>query len=163
PEAQGRFEEFEQQIKESVRRDLREQILATIGPRAVVYFPPDPQPTGGALNPLALAANLSVQVPKAATLIELKNRGAFIRSLDELMLQANRLLDQHTPTLAALLSGGSAPAAAPAGGREDDAPRPARFRQISTDPKLYVLQLPPQLGSLLNLNLTVAVGKEHVI
>ncbi len=162
PEAQAKVQAFEKKVQDTVHRNLRQDILGA-RPKAVVYAAPTQRAAAmGGFNPLAaVAASTSVQVPKITLVVEVKDPDAFTRSLDELIILANQTLEQQ-------MGGGSGARedGKKSGSRrskdDDDGPEPPRFRLISSSPKTFVLQLPESLGSMVNMNLTIALGRKHL-
>lgn len=168
PQAGPRIDAFEKLVQDRTRRKLREDFLAPLGPKMVVYLPPGktaaarPATAG---NPLAaLGAGVGFQVPRIVFLAETTDPARFSRALDELILFANK---QFESQFAVAASGPQAKGAArkPAGaGGTSGAPK---FQMTSSgssgSPKTYVLKLPTQLAALTNLNLTIAMGQKHLV
>lgn len=159
----------EARVQEETRKRLREDVLEQLGPRMVLFTTAE-KATAGRGGPLAALAGMGLQVPRGAIAIELKDPAEFSRTLDELIVFANREFADRLPALS--------PMFAPPAPRADDPNRPGAARQKSTapnpnvprfqllsaqDPKLYLLRLPTAIGALTNLNLTVALGKKHLV
>jgi hypothetical protein len=174
PQAEARIAEVENRVKEKTKRDLRQDLLGTLGPKLAFYMLPSKSPQAPAppsANPFAaLAAGL--QVPKMALIIEVKDTARFGRALEDLRLYANKELADAMPP-----PEGAGPQTKGAAGRGARRPGPsssgpaggtaARFEMKSAgtegEPRTYVLRLPAQLAAMTNLNLTISLGRKHLV
>lgn len=189
PQAAGRLDSFEKLVQERTRRNLREDFLAPLGPKMVVYIAPGDRkeqppagrtatpPGGGAAaanNPLAALGGIGLQVPKFVFLAETNNPARFSRALDELIIFANRQMEQQFAAQAKAKTkadddkeGTASRGRRKSSDSDDKEPDPPRFRMTSAgadgSPKTYLLRLPPQLAAMTNLNLTIAMGRKHVV
>jgi hypothetical protein len=157
----------QRRVQEKTRRRFREDVLGQLGPKLVVFNTP-PKATA-ARGPLAALGGLGLQVPRGAMAIEVKDPAFFGKVLDELIIFANQEMDTQLPALAPIFAAPPEKAAdpnRPAPKKKGTSPNPnvPRFQLLSPQaPKLYLLRLPPALGALTNLNLTVALGKNHLV
>jgi hypothetical protein len=144
------LEKFEKRFKKETRLRFREDVLGKIGPRMVAFS----TPTKASSSPFALFGQNGFQVPKVVLMAELKDPAAIGKAFDDIMIFANREIDKQFSQL----SGVAAAQVKSGSGRGSGAPK---FK--ATNPKTYSLSLPTAIAALTNLNLTVAVGKKHLV
>jgi hypothetical protein len=173
PDSAERVEAFAKTFKDRSRLRLREDVLARLGPKMAYYIAPGPgaKPATGtsgrpaANNPMAALAGagaVGFQVPRFVVLMEVADVKAFAKAFDELILTANREIKAAMP--AAPEAGGEGqPREKGAARRGGAAAAVPEFKITSSQPKTFVLSLPPALGALTNLRLTVALGKKYLV
>lgn len=162
PRSEAAFAKLEASAKAKTKLRLREDVLGRLGPRILAYT----SPTKSAEKPTGLMSILGgggFQVPKGAILIEMKDAKAASTMLDALVIAANKEIraamtppaddaDKAGPGR----SGGRANATAKAQATPE-------FRPGATNPKTYNLSLPPAIGAMTNLRLSIVVGKKYLI
>lgn len=170
-------------LRTKARVQLRKDVLAHLGPKAVLYIPPATSSSAtariglgsgesgaGGLNPLARLMATST-VPRFVFISEIDDRKAFERSLDDLMIYFNKEMRAFVQAKA-----DEARAAAPAtenpGEPEEDTGRRRRpevpaapeFKMTPGDVKSFVLNVPSELGKLpAGFRPTIRVGAKHVV
>jgi hypothetical protein len=172
PQAAPQLDAFEDRVKEKTKRDFRQDILAALGPKLAFYMLPSKAPAAAppSANPFAALMGAGLQVPKMALIIELKDPARFGRTLEDLRNYANKELASAMPAPEAAQAKGAAPPrpgrrpAASPGSAGANVPR-FEMRSAGTEgePRSYVLKLPTQFAAMTNLNLTVSMGRKHLV
>lgn len=142
PEARARFEAFETAVRDLTGHRLRDDVLPLLGPKMTYYVVPT---KGNApANALAGFAQGLLLTPRAALVIELKDRAAFSRVLDDAMTRIEatfKKLDEpgaRSPTV--------------------------RLHRLKGDDRGYVLSFSPTSVPLpAGFRPTVVVGKSSLI
>src|SRR5690606_5957428 len=113
---------FEQAVRDRARFDLRDDILAALGPKIAAYALPRPAPRPASGNPLAGVMNAlgRLGLPQFVVAIEVKDASGFTGKLDGMILAINQ---QIGSALAAMQP---PPPEPPAGARGDDQRPPER-------------------------------------
>ncbi len=150
------FSSIEATVKAKTKMRLREDILGRFGPRLIVYKMPTKtktEPRAGGL--LGMLGSGGLQVPRSAMLVEIKDAKAVASMLDQLMLVANKELKTRI-VAAPPTEAGERPKTA----SKAEVPE---IKVTLNNPKTYSLNLPPSLGAMTNLRLTVVVGKKYLV
>lgn len=145
--------------------DLRDNVLAHLGPRIVFYqtgtaAPASTAPAAGAAGPMAGLMGMlgGMKLPEFTLMAELKDKKAFERSLDAIIITANERLKTAFPSPPP-----AAGAAAPRPGARPPAPEVVKFQLTTISPKTYTLVLPAGLAALTGVTPTITMGQSHVI
>jgi hypothetical protein len=166
PDSAAKFDEFVANLKKKTRLRLKEDVLGRIGPKMAFYTMP--APASGGLK-------IGFQVPKATVVADVADVVALGKALDELALFTNKELkaafaEAAPPADSGERAGGGGGRNRPGGGgggtsgstSRRSAPAP-EFRMSVGASKTYTLHLPPAWAALTNLQLTIALGKKHVV
>jgi prepilin-type processing-associated H-X9-DG protein len=147
PRGAARVREAEEELSNRLGVDLRDDVLAKLGPRMAAYVLPSRSRGGGGM------LDFWLHIPRAVVVMEVRDRDAFARSLDTLMGSANKAF--------AGLGGVFVPPAA-------DRPFPpqvasAMFRKLDGPNPGYVLMVPPAvIPTPAALRPTLMLGKSHL-
>ncbi len=167
PDLGMKIEEFEATLKTKSRLRLKEDVLGRLGPKMVIYAVPGKASKSGGL--FGGLASVGMQVPKAAMLIEIKDAKATTTMVDQLMIFANREMKTRLAPPAST-EGDAAPGGRNAAMRKGGAPAKGtttaavpEFKVMTNTPKVYALRLPTAYSAMTNLQLTVVVGKKHLV
>ncbi|HEX8204227.1 MAG TPA: DUF1559 domain-containing protein, partial [Isosphaeraceae bacterium] len=96
PDGERTVAQLTQGFRRATSLRLREDVLATLGPRWAFYVAPDPSPTS-ASDPFGGAANLVLHPPRLTAVVELKDRAGFARALETLTEMAIAQLRAAVP------------------------------------------------------------------
>ena len=160
PSTAMKLDEFAAQVKTKTRLRLKEDVLGKIGPKMALYTVPSTSSS---------TLNIGFQVPKATLIAEVTDAVALGKALDELALMANKEFKAAFAEAPAPAGGENRAqpnrGRAPAGGGGSSSRRAAapEFKMSVGTTKTYVLQLPPAYAALTNLQLTVSLGKKHLV
>jgi hypothetical protein len=159
---------FERAVQERGRFDLRDDLLAALGPRIAMYTLPKPEPRRSGGNPLSGVMNAlgGLGLPQFVVAIEVKDAQAFTTKLDGMILALN---DQIASALASMQP--PAPEQTdqgPSRGQSDRArpparPEPPKFSMTVASPRTYLLKLPDGLYGLTGYQPTITLGKQYLI
>ena len=144
PMLQDRFGQMIATYNDKSKLRLREDVLAPLGPKFVLYSLPNKAgATAGASLPNALSLMAlpgGAGLPKFAIVADVSNSTAFGKNLDELMSLVNR-------GLKARLTPPPVPGApAPQRGRGPGGPPAPEFRIMPGETKSYVLNVPSEMA-----------------
>ena len=171
PTVRPLYEQAVATLKQKAKLRLEEDLLAHLGPKLTAYTLPGKSGGAGTSvlpNMVAMIAQGGAggadSLPKMAILIDVANQTAFSKSLDELMGYVNREL--KTAFAPPRGPGGEAPPPPPGGSRRGGPPAgPApEFRVMAGETKSYVLNVPPELSSVIPAGLrpTIRLGPKQV-
>jgi hypothetical protein len=152
-------EEFLKKFKDTTKRDLRQDVLGQLGPRFAYFTMPSKKAAASVANPLAgvMSGGVGLQFPKTVIIAEVKDPKAFTKTLDDLILFANKGFKNA--------SAGAAGDQAAAGksNRSGSSAAVPRFSKSAGKTPTYILTLPAAQAALTNLNLTIALGKKYLV
>jgi hypothetical protein len=158
PNASDELRALETEFKRSTRLDLRQDLLAHLGPKILSYTVPQKRNGLAALNSFNPLAGF--QLPRMAIRIDAPNPKALHASITQLISFANKQLAQlETPAPAA----GSTPPPAGAGATAAAKANRFEFKMTSTKPLTYQLQLPAQFAALFQAKPTLTLGSRHLV
>src|SRR5690606_16352975 len=85
---------FEQAVKERARIDLREDVLASMGPKVAIYSMPKAEARPAGRGPLAgvMNAMAGLNLPQFVVAIEVDDASSFTQKLDGMILAINQQL-----------------------------------------------------------------------
>lgn len=151
PQAGAGIEQVLDGVRNQLNIDVREEILGQLGPKTAIYVLP-PEPT----DALGL---LFLTIPKATVVTELRDRDAFLATLEKIIPQINGALGAIGSPIAT--RGFQAPPP------DYLKPRPgtlnAEFRKLKAGDG-YVLQVPVGVAPLpAGLKPTIRVGRRHAV
>jgi len=182
PAAADSLEQSLEMMKVKTRLQLRKDILAHLGPKAIYYVAPPSASSpvaraktaagSPAMNPFSLPFGTTA-VPRFALLIELKNHDAFERSLDMLMIELNKSIrDQFhaltTPPAAENSAEAPGEGETPGTAQAPTAPpihdATPEFRLMSGAGKAYAFSVPSKIGRLpAGFRPTIRLGEKHLV
>ncbi|SIO65600.1 hypothetical protein SAMN05444166_7755 [Singulisphaera sp. GP187] len=182
------FDKLEELIRTKTRLQLRKDILAHLGPKAMFYLAPATPTTStattaaaksdaasGGLSPLSLVFG-TTPLPRFVAIFEIDNKEAVERALDSLMIEVNKEIRNRIQDTAAAAEAAAA-AAAPAGAdaraeagdgatrrRRPEPPPTPEFKMMPGLVKSFVLNVPSELGRLpAGFRPTIRVGSKHLV
>jgi prepilin-type processing-associated H-X9-DG protein len=142
PATRGRFEAFETRLNNVTGHRLRDDVLPELGSRMTFYVVPDK--VNAPSNILAGLMQGLVLTPSAALVIEMKDRPALARALDDVFKQARTNLD--------------------AGFAANPAVAVVRVRPLPGADHGWVVSIPASIAPLpAGLKPTIVLGKTHLI
>jgi hypothetical protein len=171
PDAEAKFNAAVEEFRVASRLQLRRDVLAHLGPKFAFYVPPEtgkPPATAAGVAVVALPGLIAMieaiqqQLPRFVAVAEIDNPATVNRSLDDVILWANKQLKAQAA---------AAPKPAPPPGTppppaegEDEGPPPVpEFKRMPGTAAAYSLVVPSELGRLPgNLRPTIRVGPKHV-
>ena len=164
PATAQKVAEVEQTVQQRIRRRFREDLLGLMGRAWAIFQLQKPLGGGGLSGAWVDALATGFQVPKGALVLEVKDANEFGRTLDELVLQANKLIEEQMGIDVAAAAGAAAGARRVHGsGRGRAKPQYPKFERRSVTSRFYTLSLPTQYAAMTNLQLTVALGEKHLV
>ena len=133
--------------------------MAAIGPKVAYYTLPKPARTSGD-GPIGAIGDAlrGLDLDQFVVAIELKNGSDFATTLDGLILAIN-------DRIKTAFEAAAPPPPPPAGGNRDDAPEPPeppKFSMTVSEPRTYMLRLPPGLYGLTGYQPTITVGRNYL-
>ncbi|QDV33492.1 hypothetical protein [Tautonia plasticadhaerens] len=159
---------FEQAFADRARFDLRDDVLASLGPKIATYTLPRPDAQRAGGNPIAGVMNAlgGLGLPQFVVAIEVKDAPSFTPKLDGMILALNQQIasalegTQTPPPPEA--PGGSG--RGPGGDRQPtERPEPPKFSMTLASPRTYLLKLPDGLYGLTGYQPTITLGNQYLI
>jgi hypothetical protein len=159
---------FERAVQERGRFNLRDELLAALGPKIAMYTLPKPEPRRSGGNPLSGVMNAlgGLGLPQFVVAIEVKDASAFTPKLDGMILALN---DQIAAAVDAMQPPNpEQPEEGPTRGqsqrdRPAARPEPPKFSMTLASPRTYLLKLPDGLYGLTGYQPTITLGKHYLI
>lgn len=169
PGAADQLRVFEQAFAKRARFDLRNDVLASLGPKIAAYSLPRPEPRRSGGNPIAGVMNAlgGLGLPQFVVAIEVKDASNFTQKLDGMILAINQ-------QIASVLEGMQPPPPpegqagserGPGGGERQppEPPEPPKFSMTLASPRTYLLKLPDGLYGLTGYQPTITLGQQYLI
>ena len=147
-------------IQSRAHIDLKDDVLALLGPKVAYYTLPKPARASGD-GPIAAIGDAlrGLDLDQFVVAIELKDGSDFATTLDGLVLAIN---DRVKTAFEASMP----PPPPPADGERDrddpEPPEPPKFSMTVPEPRTYMMRLPPGLYGLTGYQPTITVGRSYL-